>query len=80
MAMALRPSKDDVENLSRGLPTRSKLGSRNIGHRLTQKERILFESAQRQGFLKLPLTGLRENVVNIYRLWCEATGRDFQVR
>ena len=80
MAMALRPSKDDVENLSRGLPTRSKLGSRNIGHRLTQKERILFEAAQRQGFLKLPLTGLRENVVNVYRLWCEATGRDFQMR
>ena len=57
-----------MENLSRGLPTRSKLGSRSIGHRLTQKERILFEAAQGQGFLKLPLTGLRENVVNVYRL------------
>jgi hypothetical protein len=78
--MPQRPSKDDVDHLSRGLSTRSKLGSRKIGHRLTQKERTLFEAAQRQGFLKLPLTGLRENVVNVYRLWCEATGREFQVR
>ena len=73
--LMLRIHKDDVENLSRGLPTRSKRGSRAIGHRLTQKERILFEAAQRQGFLKLPVGGLRPNVVNIYRLWCEADGK-----
>ncbi len=66
--------KDEVERLSRGLSTRSRRGSRAIGHRLTQKERILFEAAQRQGFLKLPLAGARENVRNIYRLWCEAEG------
>jgi len=36
-----KPSKDDVERLSRGMPTRAKIGSRNTGHRLTQKERIL---------------------------------------
>lgn len=66
--------KDEVERLSRGLPTRSRRGSRGIGHRLTQKERILFEAAKRQGFLKLPVTGLRDNVVNIYLLWCEAEG------
>ena len=70
-----RIHQDDVENLSRGLPTRSRRGSRSIGHRLTQKERILFEAAKRQGFLKLPVGGLRPNVVNIYRLWCEAEGR-----
>ena len=68
-------SKDDVEKLGRGLPTRLRRGSRSIGHRLTRKERILFEAAQRQGFLKLPVGGLRDNVVNIYRLWCEAEGR-----
>ena len=66
--------KDEVERLSRGLPTRSRRGSRAIGHRLTQKERILFEAAKRQGFLKLPVTGLRDNVRNIYRLWCESEG------
>jgi hypothetical protein len=68
------PAKDDIERLSRGQPTRAKLGSRSIGHRLTQKERILFEAAKRNGFLKVPVTGLRPNVKNIYRLWCEATG------
>ncbi len=71
-----RPDKNDIEKLSRGLPTRAKIGSRQIGHRLTQKERILFEAAQRQGFLKLPVTGARTNVVNIYRLWCESDGRN----
>lgn len=72
----LRINKDDVEKLSRGLPTRAKIGSRAVGHRLTQKERILFEAAKRQGFLKLPLSGARANVENVYRLWCEAENRD----
>ena len=75
-----RPSKDDVERLSRGQPTRTKIGSRRISHRLTQKERILFVAAQRQGFLKVPVTGVRVNVLNVYRLWCEAEGREFIVR
>lgn len=68
------PDKNDIEKLSRGLPTRSKIGSRRIGHRLTQKERILFEAAKRNGFLKLPLSGARANVSNIYRLWCQSEG------
>jgi hypothetical protein len=71
-----RPDKDDVERLSHGQPTRSKIGSRRIGHRLTQKERLLFEAAKRQGFLKIPVTGIRPNVCNVYRLWCAAEGRD----
>ena len=75
-----RPQKDDVDRLSRGEPTKAKIGSRRIGHRLTQKERLLFEAAQRQGFLKLPVAGTRENVVNVYRLWCEADGREFIVK
>lgn len=74
------PSKDDVERLSCGLSTRAKIGSRRIGHRLTQKERLLFEAAQRQGFLKLPVTGLRQNVLNVYRLWCAAEGRECLVK
>ncbi len=72
-----RPDKDDVERLSRGQSTRAKIGNRRIGHRLTQKERVLFVAAQRQGFLKIPVTGIRPNVLNIYRLWCAAEGRDF---
>jgi hypothetical protein len=73
-------NKDDVERLSRGKSTRSKIGSRSTPHRLTQKERILFEAAQRQGFLKVPASGIRPNVLNIYQLWCEAEGRDFIVK
>lgn len=73
------PDKDDVERLSRGKATRAKIGSRRIGHRLTQKERLLFEAAKRQGFLKLPVTGIRPNVVNVYRLWCAAEGKDMVV-
>jgi hypothetical protein len=70
-----QPSKDDVEKLSHGLPTRGKIGNRSIGHRLNQKERILFEAAKRQGFLKIPASGARKNLENIYRLWCEASNR-----
>ena len=75
-----KPTKDDVERLSRGKPTRARIGSRRIGHRLTQRERQLFEAAQRQGFLKIPVTGIRPNVVNVYRLWCAAEGREFIIK
>jgi hypothetical protein len=68
--------KEDIERLSRGLPTRARIGSRSVGHRLTEKERILFEAAKRQGFLKVPVGGLRPNAVNVYRKWCEADGRE----
>lgn len=73
-------TKDDVERLSRGRPTRSKIGSRNIGHRLTQKERHLFVAACRQGYLKIPVTGIRPNVLNVYRLWCAVEGRAFMTK
>jgi len=71
-----KPTKDDVERLSRGKSTRSKIGSRQVPHRLSQKERILFEAAQRQGFLKVPAVGIRPNILNIYKLWCDAEGID----
>ena len=72
-----KPDKNDIERLSRGESTRSKIGNRKVGHRLNQKERILFEAAKRQGFLKIPVTGIRKNVLNIYRLWCQSTSRPF---
>lgn len=72
-----KPDKNDIERLSRGESTRGKMGHRGVGHRLTQKERILFEAAKRQGFLKIPVAGIRKNVINIYRLWCQATDREF---
>ena len=73
-------NKDDIDKLSRGKPTKSRIGSRRIGHRLTQKERLLFEAAQRQGFLKIPVTGSRPNVLNVYKLWCQAEGRECIVK
>lgn len=66
---------DDVEKLSRGQATKARIGSRSLGHRLTQKERILFESAKKKGFLKCPASGVRKNVIRVYQLWCEAQGR-----
>lgn len=68
--------RNDVEKLSRGKATRARIGNRRIGHRLTQKERILFEAAKRQGHLKVPHSGVRQNLLRIYRLWCEVEGRD----
>jgi len=75
-----RPLRDDVERLSRGDSTRQRIGSRGIPHRLTQRERILFEAAKKKGFLKLPASGVRQNLVNIYRLWCEASNRPCDIR
>ena len=73
----MSPNFDDIEKLSRGESTRGKIGNRGVGHRLTQKERILFEAAKRNGFLKIPVTGIRKNVINIYKLWCQASDRPF---
>jgi hypothetical protein len=75
-----RPLRDDVERLSRGDPTRQRIGSRGIPHRLTQRERILFEAAKKRGFLKLPASGVRQNLVRIYRLWCEASKLPCDIR
>ncbi len=72
-----KPDKNDIERLSRGESTRGKIGNRGVGHRLTQKERILFEAAKRNGFLKIPVTGIRKNVLNVYRLWCQASDCEF---
>jgi hypothetical protein len=30
--------------------------------------------------LKIPVSGLRKNVINIYRLWCQASDREFLTR
>jgi len=65
---------------SRGDPTPGRSGHRGVGHRLTKKERSLFEAAKRQGFLKIPVAGIRPNVINVYRLWCQAVRRDFITR
>ena len=47
-----KPDKNDIERLSRGESTRGKIGNRGVGHRLTQKERILFEAWERSTLAK----------------------------
>ena len=71
---------DDIERLSHGLATRNRIGSRNTPHRLNQRERALFEAAKRKRFLQIPASGARENLISIYRLWCESTGCSCDVR
>ena len=75
-----RPLSDDVERLSRGQPTRQRIGNRGVPHRLNQRERILFEVAKKNGFLKIPASGVRQNVILIYQLWCEASKLPCEIR
>ena len=67
-------TKDDVESLTKGLPTKSRSGDVTVGHRLTKRERLMFEKAKKTGYLSLPYSAIRDNVVNIYIKWCEAVG------
>lgn len=62
---------EEVIDITRGLPSPSKLGSRGIPHRLSNKERIIFDRACREGVLKLPFKGVRKNLQNAYWLYCE---------
>lgn len=74
------PRRDDVERLSRGLATHDRIGSRGTPHRLNQRERILFEVAKKNGYLKIPASGARQNLITIYRLWCEAGKKRVEIR
>jgi hypothetical protein len=67
-------SKDDVDSLSRGKRSRSRAGDRGLPHRLTKREREIFEVAKRTGTLVVPLVGTRANLVNVFHKWCEAAG------
>jgi hypothetical protein len=73
-------SKDDVESLTKGLPTKSRSGDITVGHRLTVRERQLFERAKKYGYLTLPHSPIRDNVINIYIKWCEAVGISPDIR
>lgn len=75
-----RISLDDVESLSRGRPSRSKEGSRMLPHRLTQAERVKLEVAKKRGYLKLPINAPRDNLINVYKLWCQAKNIEFIVK
>lgn len=63
-------SSEDVENLSRGRPTKSKIGSRSVPHRLTKTERGQFERAKNRGYMTIK-PNQRQNLGNIWFDWCD---------
>jgi hypothetical protein len=73
-----RISKDDVERLSRGQPSKRRgYGSRNVPHRLNDEERQELDRAARKGYLTLIGGGNRRTrkgspLKNIHRQWCDA--------
>jgi hypothetical protein len=73
-----RISRDDVERLSRGQPSKKKgYGSRNVPHRLNDEERAEMDRAAKKGFVSFAGTGNRRTrkgspLANIHRQWCDA--------
>ena len=73
-----RISRDDVERLSRGQPSKTRgYGSRNVPHRLNEEERQEMDRASRKGYVTLAGTGYRRGrkgspLANIHRQWCDA--------
>jgi hypothetical protein len=73
-----RISRDDVERLSRGQPSKNRgYGSRNVPHRLNEEERQEMDRASRKGYITLAGTGYRRGrkgspLANIHRQWCDA--------
>jgi hypothetical protein len=78
-----RISKDDVERLSRGQPSKVKgYGSRGIPHRLNEEERAAFERAEVHGFITVEGNnqGYRRArkgspLANIHRQWCDSRAK-----
>ena len=76
-----RVSRDDVERLSRGQPSKQKgYGSRSVPHRLNDVERAELNRAQRKGYVSLTGRGNRRTrkgspLANTYRQWCDARGK-----
>jgi hypothetical protein len=76
-----RPTVQDVERISFGLPAKVKgTGSRGIPHRLNEEERMLYDIARRKGFLEVAGSGWRSQrrdapLLNTYRSLCDARGQ-----
>eukprot|EP00466_Bigelowiella_natans_P009408 jgi/Bigna1/147320/aug1.140_g22028 len=70
---AKRPSLDDVDALSHGKPTKSKVGSRATPHHLYRHEHTVFLTAKRKEYCVVQCKS-RVNVANIWYLWCLAKG------
>ena len=65
------PTKDDVSRLTKGKPTESRVGSREVSHRLRLDERKKLDVAIERGFLTVTIT-TRAALKNCWFLWCQA--------
>jgi hypothetical protein len=80
-ASAGRPTREDVDRISRGLGARRRgTGSRAVPHRLNADERLQFELAMRKRFVEVVAAGNRRErkgapLVNTFRQWCDACAR-----
>lgn len=70
--------KDAVDLISRGKRSKKQIGSRAIPHRLTKSEREEFERAKKRGYL-VRKKNHRDNIENIWWLWCQQNGIPFKV-
>ncbi len=74
--MNSKPTKDDVLHLIHGKPTRSRVGSRAIRHRLRSYELEQLKIAEKNGFLMVDKS-TREALKNAWFLLCEAKNVKF---
>ena len=68
------PTIDDVARLTRGKPSKNRVGSRQIRHRLRQDELQRLSVARERGFLLLT-TSTRTALRNAWHLDCAARNR-----
>ena len=77
-AKKLRPSKDDVDRISWGKPSKKKgVGSRGTPHRLNEAERAEYARAKARGFVEVAGSAWRKErrdapLLNTWRNWCDA--------
>ena len=77
-AKKLRPSKDDVDRISWGKPSKKKgVGSRGTPHRLNEAERAEYDRAKSRGYVEVAGSAWRKErrdapLLNTWRNWCDA--------
>ena len=80
-AKKLRPSKDDVDRISWGKPSKKKgVGSRGTPHRLNEAERAEYDRAKARGYVEVAGSAWRKErrdapLLNTWRNWCDAVAR-----
>ena len=67
----MKDIKDDIESLTKSKSTKSKIGSKDVGHRLTKQEKAAFNRGKQKGFIST-FKRQRDNLSNVWSLWCKA--------